>query len=140
MDPCILRQKLAQKGFKMTQPRQKILEALLRESGWVTAKFLHDELTTHKTKIDFSTVCRNLDSLCKMEVLCRVDRENNGVFAYSLREIQEHHHHLICRSCGKISPMDFCPMQQLKSSQTEGYSELECHFEIYGNCHDCQVK
>jgi len=140
MNPCNLQQQLSQKGFKMTRPRKKILEVLTLESGWVTAKSLYEELNTHKADIDFSTVCRNLDALSNMGVLCRVDRDSNGVFAYSLREMEEHHHHLICRSCGKISPMNFCPLQKLNASQTEGYSELECRFEVYGYCRDCQLK
>ncbi|MDD3898600.1 MAG: Fur family transcriptional regulator [Syntrophomonadaceae bacterium] len=140
MDLSSLKQQLAAKGYKMTRPRRVILEALAQKPGWVTAKDLHEEVCNHSGHIDFSTVCRNLDTLTGMEILCRVDRDNNGIFVYCLREMEEHHHHLICRCCGKTSPMDFCPLSQLSLVQTEGYSELECRFEVYGICHDCQAK
>lgn len=135
-----IRQQLSKKGLKITRPRQTILEALAHKSNWTTAKSLFEELSAQEANIDFSTICRNLELLSSTGILCRVDRDSNGIFAYSLREMEEHHHHLICRSCGKISPMDFCPLQQLSSSQTAGYSDLECRFEVYGCCRECQGK
>ncbi|MDD2510932.1 MAG: Fur family transcriptional regulator [Syntrophomonas sp.] len=140
MDLKQIRQQLAKNNLKATRPRQAILEALAQASGWVTAKSLFDKLSGQEANIDFSTICRNLELLSSIGILCRVDRDSNGIFAYSLSEMDEHHHHLICRSCGKISPMEFCPLQQLNSTQTAGYSELECRFEIYGCCRDCQGK
>jgi len=90
--------------------------------------------------MDFSTVCRNLDTLSGLGLLCRVDRDNKGAFAYCLPEMHAHHHHLICRSCGKVNPLDFCPLQQLSNSQTGEFKDLECRFEVYGICKDCQAK
>ncbi|MDD2619852.1 MAG: Fur family transcriptional regulator [Syntrophomonadaceae bacterium] len=140
MDLKQINQQLSKKNLKITRPRQAILEALTHASGWVTAKSLFEELAKQQANIDFSTICRNLELLSSSGILCRVDRDSNGIFAYSVREIEEHHHHLICRSCGKISPMDFCPLQELNSSQTSGYSNLECRFEVYGCCQACQGK
>lgn len=137
MDVSNLKEQLRARGYKMTRPRQAILEALARETGWLTARALFDELAGQQPNIDFSTVCRNLDTLTDLGVLCRVDRDNNGVFAYSLREIEEHHHHLICRRCGKITPIGFCPLEQLNTGHTKGFSELECRFEVYGTCEEC---
>lgn len=135
-----INQQLTKKGLKKTKPRQAILEALANKSTWMTAKSLFEELSEQEANIDFSTICRNLEILSNAGILCRVDRDSNGIFAYNLRETEEHHHHLICRSCGKISPMDFCPLQELNSSQTAGYSDLECRFEVYGCCRECQNK
>ncbi|MGI6453804.1 MAG: Fur family transcriptional regulator [Syntrophomonadaceae bacterium] len=140
MDIANLKNKLKVKGLKMTKPRQTILTFLIKEPGWVTAKSLHDRLADENLAIDFSTVCRNLDALTHTGILCRVDRDNNGVFVYALREIQEHHHHLICRCCGKISPIDYCPLEQIDSSHSQGFDELFCRFELYGTCRDCQIK
>ncbi len=128
---------LSAKGYKMTHTRQKMLQILAPTSDWLTAKSLYEALMVQQVRIDLSTVCRNLDILHGMGVLCRVDRERNGNFAYRLRDMEEHHHHLICRSCGKILPLDFCPLHGLSKSQTEGFSDLECYFEIYGYCGEC---
>jgi Fe2+ or Zn2+ uptake regulation protein len=134
-----LQEELARKGYKMTKRRQAILEYLLEESGWVTVGMLHEKLLQDYPGMDFSTVYRNLDTLAAMGILCRVDQNDNGVFAYCLRETNQHHHHLVCRSCGKISPLHFCPLEQLSKSQTDGYSDLQCRFEVYGYCNDCQL-
>lgn len=138
MDANALWSMLSTRGYRKTRNRQKILQVLVMQSGWITAKSLFEELCAQKMNIDFSTVCRNLDILSKMGVLCRVDRDRNGVFAYSLREIEHHHHHLVCISCGKITPMEFCPLKEMSPALTGGYSELECSFEVYGCCQKCQ--
>lgn len=138
MDLSSLKSQLAGRGYKITRPRRVILEALMEKTGWVTAKDLYEEISGQVDHIDFSTVCRNLDVLTGLEILCRVDLENNGIFAYCMREKREHHHHLICRSCGKTSLIETCPLANLSSEQTEGFSELECRFEVYGICRDCR--
>lgn len=139
MDLVGLKIQLHSKGLKMTRPRWAILKILTGETEWMSAKDLHEKLSqTHP--IDFSTVCRNLDTLTVTNILCRVDRDNNGSFAYRWPETNRHHHHLICRSCGKISPMEYCPLNQLGTSLTEGFSELECRFEVYGTCNECRIK
>ncbi len=140
MDLSSIEQQLAGKGFRMTQPRRIILKALMEIPGWVTAKELYDDISQHPGNIDFSTVCRNLDAMTGLEVLCRVDRKNNGIFSYCLREKKEHHHHLICRSCGKTSIINTCPLNSLSPELTEGFSDLECRFEVYGICEDCRSK
>lgn len=139
MDLGGLKKQLHNKGLKITRSRLAILEILAGETEWITAKSLHEKLSrTHS--IDFSTVCRNLDALTVTNILCRVDRDNNGSFAYRWPEIAGHHHHLICRSCGKISPMEYCPLSQISTGQTKGFSELECRFEVYGTCDECRFK
>ena len=138
MDAEKIWRQLSSRGFKMTQTRQKILQILMLTSGWLTANSLYEELLAQKVRIDLSTVCRNLDMLYNIGLLCRVDRERNGIFAYHLRDMEEHHHHLICLSCGKTLPLEYCPLNGLSTSQTEGFTDLECHFEVYGYCRDCQ--
>jgi len=140
MQPEAIWEQLSAKGYKTTRTRQKIVQVLAQESDWITANSLYVKLCGEQTRIELSTVCRNLDILSNMGVLCRVDRERNGVFAYRLREMEEHHHHLVCLTCGKITPLRFCPLKEMNPSQTLGYSELECHFEVYGCCQDCQSK
>jgi Fe2+ or Zn2+ uptake regulation protein len=135
-----IKQELTRKGYKMTRPRRIILEFLIEKTGWITAKSLYDEISKHLEQVDFSTVCRNLDTLTSLEVLCRVDLENNGVFAYCVREVEDHHHHLICRSCGKTSIINTCPLNDLSPELTDGFSDLGCRFEVYGICQDCRLK
>lgn len=140
MDLASIKKQLKEKGYKITGARLAIIETLMMGENWVTARDLHQKLALNCYNIDFSTVCRNLDTLSAMGIICRVDRDNNGIFAYNVPETEQHHHHLICRSCGKISPVEYCPLSHMKPWQSQGFGELECRFEIYGTCHDCQPK
>jgi Fe2+ or Zn2+ uptake regulation protein len=53
-----------------------------------------------------------------------------------------HHHHLICRECGKVISLDEAALTPLKESLQRDYqfsAELR-HLGIIGLCADCQQK
>ena len=129
---------LQSQGYRLTRSRRMLLNALLEKTDWTSASALHQDLCQRHPQIIFSTVYRNLEKLTALGLLCRIDRENMGLFEYRLNDTPEHHHHhLICRYCGKVEALHFCPLEQ-KSPQTfMDYSELECRFEVYGRCRDC---
>jgi Fe2+ or Zn2+ uptake regulation protein len=138
MDAEQLCSQLIAKGYKITNSRRKILNSMASEPDWMTAKSLHDKLLNQNIHIDLSTICRNLDIMYGLKMLCRVDKERNGTFAYRLQDMQNHHHHLICLSCETIVPLEYCPLEGLQEIQTRGFSNLECQFEVYGYCQACQ--
>ncbi|MDO4540085.1 MAG: Fur family transcriptional regulator [Syntrophomonadaceae bacterium] len=131
---------LKEKGYRLTASRRLILEALLAQDDWVSASALHQQLGAAHPEIIFSTVFRNLEKLYALGLLCRVDRENNSVFEYSLNDEPHHHHHLICRGCGHVEPLYFCPLEQQNPQAFKNYSALECKFEVYGLCKSCTRK
>lgn len=137
MDVEQLFSQLAAQGYKITDSRRKILHIMATEPDWITAKSLHDKLLKQNANINLSTVCRNLDMMHELNMLCRVDIERNGTFAYRLQDMQNHHHHLICLSCGVIVPLEYCPLENLQKDLTQGFSNLQCQFEVYGHCQRC---
>lgn len=134
-----LEQQLRALGYRLTASRRLILDALLAQPDWVSVSALHQQLAAEHPEIIFSTVFRNLEKLNEMEVLCRVDRENNGVFEYRLNQEPHHHHHLICRGCGRVESLNFCPLEQQSPQTFNNFSELECKFEVYGLCEKCTL-
>ena len=129
---------LTAKGYKLTDSRRKILHLMAMEPDWITAKSLQIKLLKHSVDINLSTICRNLDMMYGLDMLCRVDIKRNGTFAYRLQDMQNHHHHLICLACDTIVQLEYCPLEKLPDKQAQGFSNLECQFEVYGYCPKCQ--
>ena len=85
-------EQLKQHGYKLTKPREKVLEVLLQHYHAISAQDIH-----HKIKIvDKASVYRVLNLL---EELGLVNIENvNNEKLYCL--VTEPHHHVICKKCG----------------------------------------
>ncbi len=129
---------IASKGYKQTRSRRSILQALLEKGDWTSARDIYEYVQNRK-KIDFSTIYRNLEILTAIGVLCRVERPD-AVSYYAFNHAQEHHHHLICKSCQKVEMLDFCPLQQMDPKNLKNFTKVECKFDLYGFCRDCQEK
>ena len=128
---------LSAKGYKLTKNRRILLQGLLELAEWATAQELFEYVAARNKKVNFSTIYRNLDLLTEIGFLCRVDR-NNDIHYYALNHEEGHHHHLICKSCSKVLPLDFCPLSSLGPLDLQNFSDIECKFAVYGYCQDCQ--
>ena len=128
---------LSSQGYKLTKNRRILLQGLLELAEWATAQELFEYVAARNKKVNFSTIYRNLDMLTEIGFLCRVDR-NNDIHYYALNHEEGHHHHLICKSCSKVLPLDFCPLSNLGPLDLQNFSDIQCNFAVYGYCQDCQ--
>ena len=82
-----------------TAQRQAIAKRLEELSSFVSAQQLHDDLAKSGSRIGLATVYRTLQVLLdegEVDVL-RTDSE----LLYRSCDSTEHHHHLVCRICGR---------------------------------------
>lgn len=130
-----LHDRVKQKGFKITQPRKVLLQFLEGNSDKLyTAQEIYE--LVEKDSLDFSTVYRNLETLANADILCRVYGPK-GVCSYGIACQHDHHHHLICTSCGSTSVIPFCPMDLMDKSLWKGFVPAQHRFEIMGTCAKC---
>lgn len=134
-----LEKSLMEKGLKLTRTRRLIIQEFLDLHGWISAQELFARVSARNSRVNFSTIYRNLDSFSQLGILCKLWDKSRGINYYTLNK-EEHHHHLICKSCGKISRIDYCPLRDIDNDIMQEFSDLECKFEVYGYCKDCQVK
>jgi Fur family ferric uptake transcriptional regulator len=90
-------------GYRLTIPRQAILDVLSRTSKHLSAEDIY--LAVHKVypAIGLTTVYRTLELLVQMGLVFRFDF-GDGRSRYELAKGPnvKHHHHLVCTSCGRI--------------------------------------
>lgn len=115
-------------GYKVTPQRLAVLRALAAEQHQSLA-----EIRVRCSDVGLVTLYRTLDVLSEVGVVRRLDLGDGR--RYELAE--DHHHHLICESCGDISEFEECPLDLGRLGVTD--FEVSAHsLEIYGRCAGCR--
>ncbi len=130
---------LREKGYKLTEQRRIIIRAFLVSPGHHTAQEILDMVRESCKDINFSTIYRNLEMLCRLDIINKLQIES-GISHYELNGLS-HHHHIICKKCGETKEIDVCPYASLEDEQLEslGFKATDHKFEIYGYCSKCRM-
>jgi Fur family ferric uptake transcriptional regulator len=123
---------------KRLTKRQAAVAELLHESGdFTSAQELHARLRSAGNPIGLATVYRTLQTLASdgdVDVL----RTDEGEAVY--RQCSTgHHHHLVCRSCGRAVEVEGPTVERWadKVSAEHGFRDVRHTLEIFGTCADC---
>ncbi len=118
--------------------RRKLIAATIDESKeFLTAQQIHAQLRDAGESVGLATVYRALQSMADNNEVDSI-RNEDGEMAY--RSCSEsHHHHLICRECGKTVEIFPTSLEDWTSEIVEkhGYTSPEHLLEIWGLCPDC---
>jgi Fur family ferric uptake transcriptional regulator len=135
------------RGYRLTIPRQAILEVLGKAEKHLSAEDVY--LKVHKIypNIGLTTVYRTLEILVQMGVISRFDF-GDGRARYELVEgpEKEHHHHLICVKCKRvINYSEFMEAEKEFLKQVEKGLSKKYNFiiknhviQFYGLCDKCK--
>lgn len=127
---------LKDNGYKLTEQRKLIIEVFEEKNGPYTAQEVFDRVKLKSSKIDFSTIYRNLELLSSLNIINKLII-NSGVSHFELQG-RRHHHHLICKGCGEMKEIDICPFGDYEDKlRASGFEPTEHRFEIYGYCSKC---
>jgi len=137
-------------GFRITMPREAILDVLNKTSEHLSAEDTY--LAVHKTypAVGLTTVYRTLELLVQMGMVFKFDF-GDGRARYELAQGPKgirHHHHLVCADCGRvIDYTDFIDDEVELLQATEKGLSKKYNFKItnhliqfYGLCDKCQNK
>ena len=137
-------------GYRLTVPRQAIVDVLTNTSKHLSAEDVY--IAVHKAypHIGLTTVYRTLELLVQMGLVLKFDF-GDGRARYELSEGpkgERHHHHLVCTDCGRaIDYTDFIDEEVELLKQTEAGLSKKYNFKItnhllqfYGLCSDCKKK
>ncbi len=117
-------------GYKATPQRLAVLRALAAEQHQSMG-----ELRRRCPRVGVVTMYRTLDLLTELGIVRRLDLGDGA--RYELAE--DHHHHMICESCGDISEFEECPLDPERVSLTSSEFEVRSHsIEVYGRCAECR--
>ncbi len=131
---------LQEKGYRLTPQRMLVIEALHSADGHISAEEIYGQLHARYPYSNISTVYRTLE-LLKALGLVTESNFGEGRVRYHAAE-KGHHHHLVCRSCGKIIDLHESALYPLKDTLLRDYAfdaDLR-HLAISGECSECRKK
>jgi Fur family transcriptional regulator, ferric uptake regulator len=127
-------------GVQRTRPtrqRRAVATALQSFEDFRSAQDIHDLLRTNGDNVGLSTVYRTLQALADrgdVDVL----RAEDGEALYR-RCSATHHHHLVCRSCGRTVEVEGPTVESWADAVAgdHGFTDVSHTLEIFGTCPTC---
>jgi Fur family transcriptional regulator, ferric uptake regulator len=121
-----------------TWQRERVREALSDARGFVSAQSLHATLRDENTGIGLATVYRTLAGLAAQgdaDSLQSPEGEN----LFRACTSAGHHHHLICRNCGRTVEIEATAVEKWAQSTAaeHGFTAAEHVVDIFGLCATC---
>lgn len=124
---------------RMTRQRSAVSEALADLDDFRSAQQLHELLRAKGDGVGLATVYRTLQALVdsgEVDVL----RTADGEAVYRRCARRGHHHHLVCRVCGRTVEIEG-PGVETWAAQvgtTHGYVDVSHTVELTGTCARCR--
>lgn len=122
----------------MSTRRDTVRQALNGSSGFRSAQDLYADLRAEGSKIGLTTVYRALQALSdsgEIDVL----RTAEGESVYRACVTDAHHHHLVCRGCGKAKEIEGPAVEKWAETVAtkHGFHEVTHTVEVFGTCAEC---
>jgi Fur family ferric uptake transcriptional regulator len=126
-------------GVRATKQRAAISALLEKLDDFRSAQDLHDELRRRGEGIGLTTVYRTLQALAEAGEI-DVLRTAAGEASYR-RCSDTHHHHLVCRRCGRTVEVEGPAVEHWaeRVAAEHGFAEIDHTVEIIGLCAACRA-
>lgn len=122
---------------RLTRQQAAVAQALDERGDFTSAQELHAVLRADGNSVGLATVYRALQAMAtdgEVDVL----RTGDGEAVYR-RCSSGHHHHLVCRECGRTVEVEGPAVERwaTKVSAEHGFTDVTHEMEIFGVCSDC---
>ncbi|MDQ3963335.1 MAG: transcriptional repressor [Actinomycetota bacterium] len=123
---------------RTTRQRSAIRGVLQEPSPFRTAQEVHALLTERGVPVGLTTVYRTLQTF-EAEGEVDVVANDQGEAMYRWCEVEDHHHHIVCRSCGIAAELRSRAIERWveQSAAAHGFSEVTHTAEMFGLCRNC---
>ena len=123
--------------LRPTRQRIAVAEAMASVDDFRSAKEIHELLGKRGEPVGLATVYRTLQRLAEAGEL-DVLRTEDGEALYR-RCSDTHHHHLVCRSCGRTVEVEGPAVERWTRAiaAEHAFSDVSHSLEIFGTCASC---
>jgi Fur family transcriptional regulator, ferric uptake regulator len=127
---------------RLTKQGAAVREALRGAGGFRSAQDVYSRLRTDGGTVGLSTVYRHLQALVEdgvVDVIHTPDGEATYRFCGDAAD-QRHHHHLVCRSCGRTEEIEGRAVERWAGdvARSYDYDEVDHTVELFGRCPSCR--
>jgi len=125
-------------AIRPTRQRQVVADALDQLEQFRSAQDIHTLLSERGETVGLATVYRTLQLLAESELI-DVVRSDGGEALYR-RCSSGHHHHLVCRACGRTIEIEGPAVERWADAEAakHDFSDVSHVLEIFGTCGSCR--
>jgi Fur family ferric uptake transcriptional regulator len=126
-------------GYRRGGARRAVVELLGRQNCCMSAQEIHDRLRRARRPVGIASVYRALETLAELRLVKRIDAGDGVARFEPARPDGDHHHHLVCRDCGKVEAFSDDRLERAidKIAGGLGYAVDEHEVVLTGACADC---
>lgn len=123
---------------RSTRQKRALAAVLADVDSFRSAQDLFNELRNRGENVGLTTVYNQLRALAEAGEVDAM-RADDGETLYRRCDRQDHHHHLVCRSCGRTVEIEGPEVERwaAKVAEGHGFVEVTHTVEIFGTCADC---
>lgn len=132
--------RLKKHGHRVTPKVRAAVELFLKDGCVLDPLEVQARLQKQFKGVGPPTIYRILENLAKAGILLTMASEDRQLRYFICRGIDhEHHHHFICRNCGKVEEVNLCLMEEVsKYVKRHLKATVQTHFlQIEGLCEKC---
>ena len=131
----------AERPIRPTRQRAAVSGVLDELDGFRSAQELHALLRARQDPVGLATVYRTLQTLAtagEVDVL----RSAEGEAVYRRCSTGGHHHHLVCRRCGRTVEVAGPAVERWAEgvAAEHGFAEVSHTVEVFGTCAGCAAR
>jgi Fur family ferric uptake transcriptional regulator len=124
---------------RQTRQGQAVLNVVAGSDNFRSAQDIHAELRAAGETVGLTTVYRHLSLLTdegRLDALQTAD----GELVYRSCHSERHHHHVVCRHCGRGTEVELPDLEHWAETTAQGlgYSDVTHTVEIFGVCAECR--
>jgi Fur family ferric uptake transcriptional regulator len=132
---------LEREGYRSSAPRAAVVSALAQLGCSASAGEIADLLRSQRRGVGLASVYRTLELLDRLRLVQRLDVGDGGARYEPALPGGEHHHHIVCESCGNVSTFEDPDLERVierLSSRVE--FEVDAHdVTLRGECPACHA-
>ena len=138
MNIALFKNLFKEKKLNLSHPRLLIFQELSNTSSPLSPLEIYQNLLKKKKKVGLTSIYRSLDLFESLGMVFKV--VNGSSFRYKLCELENHHHHIVCKVCGNVVELNFCDISDWSKKVTEstGYQVTDHQLNFYGFCKSCK--
>lgn len=131
-------ERLRDRGLRVTRPRIAVLSILAR-GGHLRVDEVRRHTVDELGTVSVQAIYDVLSTLADAELVRRIEPAGSPT-QYEIR-VCDNHHHLVCRSCGRVEDVDCATGRQacLHPSDNAGFVVEKAEVTYWGLCPHCQA-
>lgn len=132
---------LAAAGYRTGGARRAVVELLGRQRCGLTARDIDHALRAEGRAVGRASVYRALELLAELRLVQRLDMGGDFARFEPLPPGGEHHHHLVCDSCGRVEPFEDPDLEAAieRLSGRVAFAVAEHEVVLHGACGACST-